>query len=119
MNRNVEVLCGEPQAIGRLAGLFRRTEHAGNGVTPFDEGLHGSLAEVLLTHDGNAHYPPPDISYIIVNKRTIFGCRTYFSTPRRSRIPAICEYSDGSGNPHDIGMIDAQSREIDYGRPKF
>src|SRR5258708_37600490 len=64
VNRDAELTCALPQRVGRFARLLRSAKDAGNDVAPLDEGIHRRLAEVPLPHDGYAHHPSTDISYI-------------------------------------------------------
>ena len=65
VDRDSELRSALPQGVGSLSRLLRRAKDPGHNVAALDEGVHRRLAEVPLTHNGYAHDPSPDISYII------------------------------------------------------
>jgi hypothetical protein len=58
VDRDSRELGGHSQRIGLDPGLFRSTEHAGDGIAPLEKGIQNGLPEILLTDDRDTHMPP-------------------------------------------------------------
>ena len=106
VNRDPKLPGALPQRIGCFARLLRGAKDPGNDVAALHKGVHRRLAEVPLPHDGYAHHPSLDISYIMISWRTIRAKDAVIGLLLTLRILGIGSYIDGS-LVLDSSMIEA------------